>query len=299
MRVLLAAVPWLLVGCFDAPASMLIERVIPTESASPVEPELPPLWPDERVVLSPPRVQVPAGGRRLRVYLDAGHGAKGNRGVASAFCEWEQDFTLRVADHVARRLRATGLFDVRVSRKGKGLVPYAQRVQEAERWKADAFLSLHADSRSSGTYWSPPEVQHLCVRSDEVPGFSILWSDEGTETLTAQRLVLARSIATRMADTGFLPYSGIDYLGLYDGDVTPGVFVSRHPPGARIYVLRKPKIPSVIIETHHARDVREALRWREPETLDGFADALAAALLDATGKRDRQWKRKSHAQETP
>lgn len=63
----------------------------------------------------------------------------------------------------------------------------------------------------------------------------------------------------------------------------PGVFVERHKPNKRIMMLRRPGVPSVIIETHHAWDTREAARWEEPRTRQVFATAVHAALVDVWG----------------
>ena len=84
-----------------------------------------------------------------------------------------------------------------------------------------------------------------------------------------------------MREAGFWPYRGGEYAGLYEHDAEqPGVFVDRHAPAQRIFVLRRPSMPSALIETHHALDPREAERWSEPHTLDVFASAVAAALVD-------------------
>ena len=39
-------------------------------------------------------------------------------------------------------------------------------------------------------------------------------------------------------------------------------------------------MPAVIVETHHSLDVEESARWREDATLESFAAALAAGLVD-------------------
>lgn len=237
-------------------------------------------WPSPLAELSPPELLIPKKGRRFRIYLDAGHGAPGNSGTQSAFCEAEEDFTLRVARHLAEKLRASGRFVVKLSRDGAKRPRYQDRVREANEWNADAFLSLHMDARGYANAWEPSPGK-FCWRSDDTPGFAILWSDDAPQKLKQRRLSLAQAIAAQLQTTGFLAYDGVDYTGLYDGDEQPGVFVDRHVPGRRIYVLRRPKVPSVIIETHHALDVRETTRWREPRTLDAFSDAVTAALLSS------------------
>ncbi|AKT36350.1 N-acetylmuramoyl-L-alanine amidase family protein [Chondromyces crocatus] len=221
-------------------------------------------------------MRLPAPGIARRVVLDAGHGASNNHGNTSCRCEAEESFTLTAARAVADRLESTGAFALRISRESDRAVEYRERVEEAETWGAEAFVSLHSDVRGQ------PE-RHVggCPVSNLSPGFSVLWSDEGEPALSARRLALARAVAARMEEAGFLPYGGAEYTGLYEPDpVQRGVFVDRHEPTKRIFVLRQPTMPSVLVETHHALDPREVARWDEPSTLDAFAAALGAALLD-------------------
>lgn len=267
MVILLAAV----LGC--APPEL---DAIPAAVADP-EPVLH-AWPHPDALLTATELVFPDGFGTKRVYVDAGHGAKGNSGATSAYCEAEQDMTLRVAEGLAERLEATEHFEVVLSRDGDDRVEYRDRVARADAWPADAFLSLHGDARGEPSHWTPAGGSS-CPRQDASPGFSVLWSDEGEADRTAPREQLARSLAGRLVSAGFLPYHGVEYEDLY-GLTAPGVFVDRHVPSKRILVLRRPAVPSVIVETHHLWDVREAERWRDEATLDAFADAVAAALVD-------------------
>ncbi|WP_437510172.1 N-acetylmuramoyl-L-alanine amidase family protein [Sorangium sp. So ce1099] len=238
-------------------------------------------FPGARVV-APSALFPPDFGVR-RIYLDAGHGAPGNTGNLSCFCVEEQDFTLSAARALAERLNATGRFEARVGRTGDRPLPYQERAADAARWRAEAFVSLHSDVRGRIETWSPAPGR-TCPLSLAAPGFAVLWSDEGDPALCALRLALARAFARRMEEAGLMPYRGAAYSGLYEPDAAqPGVFVDRHPPDQRIFVLRRPSMPSVLIETHHALDAREAARWTEPATLDAFAAAAAAALADTLG----------------
>jgi len=171
--------------------------------------------------------------------------------------------------------------EVRLSRERGALVEYADRLADAEAWGADAFVSLHSDVRGHTERWSPgPE--RACPIALEAPGFAVLYSDEGDPALADHRLALGRAVARRMLEAGFLPYGGADYTGIYAADPEArGVFVDRHTPEQRIFVLRRTGMPAVLVETHNALDPREATRWRAPETLDAFAAAIAAALGDA------------------
>ncbi len=255
----------------------------PPAQPAPASPTVAPLpaWPAPGAPLTKLAVAAPKGFRKKRIYLDAGHGAAGNTGNQSVLCEDEQDFTLRVGLDLKKRLEATGLFVVKLSRRAPGQrVAYPDRVTAAQAWGAHAFISLHSDSRGMASLWqATPERQ--CPRQDATPGYSVLWSDESTEPLLSRRVGLARALAKAMGEAGFLPYDGVDYTGLYDGDTVPGVFVDRHAPGKRVMVLRRPRVPSVIIETHHALDFEENERWKEERTLEAFAAAVARGLVEA------------------
>jgi N-acetylmuramoyl-L-alanine amidase len=251
------------------------------QPATGAPPAVLPSWPAPGAPLTVQSLTVPKGFRKKRIYLDAGHGYRDNTGNSSVTCEAEANFTLRVAQDLARRLEATGQFRVRLSHKAGQDVSYRTRISEAESWRADAFVSLHSDARGQAIWWEPEPGQR-CLRQDSTPGFSVLWADDTAEPLKTRRMTLVRSLSQHIREAGFLAYNGVDYEGLYAGDPEhPGVFVDRHEPGYRIMMLRRPRIPSVIIETHHALDFEEAERWKEPRTLEAFASAVAQGLVDA------------------
>jgi N-acetylmuramoyl-L-alanine amidase len=226
--------------------------------------------------------QFPAGFGTRRIVLDAGHGAPGNTGNRSAFCVDEQDFTRSLSDDVARVLADSGHFEVKLTRPDATLVPYRDRVRTAEDWAAAAVVSLHSDVRGHAEPWQPG-AGRSCLHDHDAPGFSVLWSDFGEAVLVARRAALARATANALGSTGFVAYDGGEYHAEYAGDSVPGVFLDRHPESERIFVLWRPTVPSIIVETHNALDEREALRWNQAETRDAFAHALMSALVAALG----------------
>lgn len=241
-------------------------------------------WPGERARLTKLAVDFPPGFGVARVVIDPGHGAPNNRGNSSSYCVDEQDVMMELAEALRDRLEATGHVEVQVSREPGVPLEYAKRVDEAAAWGAQAFVSLHSDVRGKVERWMPAPGR-VCALALDAPGFSVLYSDEGDVALVALRHGFARAMATRMAEVGFPAYGGGSYTGLYDADDTvSGVFVDRHAPDRRIYVLRRTTMPAIIVETHNALDPREASRWTRRETLDAFAGAVAAALADVLGQ---------------
>lgn len=235
-------------------------------------------WPESADALSIPSWAPWPQQKRLRVFIDAGHGAAGNDGNVGCYGQLERDHTRAVAAHLAFVLASLGPFDVGLSRRDDQQPDYKSRIRFAESFKADVIISLHSDARGDVALW-----QHdggLYRRGVESPGFSVLWSDEGAHSVVARRARLGRAIGTSMRAAGFIAYSGADYGLLYRPDsMERSGWIDIRPDTKRVYFLRASPIPTVIVETHHALDPREVDRWAETHTVDVFALAIANALL--------------------
>ncbi|MBN2797724.1 MAG: N-acetylmuramoyl-L-alanine amidase [Deltaproteobacteria bacterium] len=242
---------------------------------APAAPPAAPVWPEAGAPLARVVQRFPGNFNVHRVYLDPGHGAPGNRGNVGVLCQVEQEENLAMSLELRDHLVHTGRFEVRLARAGDAHPGYRARVAEAEAWGAEVYLSLHTDARGAAAPWIAPDGQR-CLRGLGSVGPSVLWSDEGAAPARRERL--ATRLAEAMTATGLPPYSGEDYVGLYD-KTAPGVFVDRHQPGSRIFVLRAPSMPSAIVETHNALHLDEVARWEEPATRAAFCDAVTAALI--------------------
>ncbi len=267
----------LLLACASPPEPAATER--PALEPTPAVSAPLPGWPDYAARLDALPVEFPEGFGVRRIFLDAGHGAPGNPGNTSAWCETESDVMFALSGPLGEALEATGHFEVLRSRQPGELVSYGDRLRAASAWGAEIFISLHSDARGRLIPWEPTPGQ-VCYHNPDAPGFSVLWSDEGG--LAESRLALARALAASMSLGGFRPYDGGDYIGLYAPDErVAGVFVDRHEPRRRIRFLRRPTMPSVIIETHHALDPQAAVRFREPETARALHAAVIVGLVEA------------------
>jgi len=237
-----------------------------------------PTWPAADAVLDTTALAVPEDFGVRRVALDPGHGNTGNSGLESADCTKEEDFTRALGTHFRDALVATGHFEILDLRDADAGAEYRARIDAAATWGAEALVSLHADSRGTGSQ-TEVEGRGSCPQNAAEPGFSVLYSDEGTEGVVAPRRALARAVAARMSGLGLPAYDGADYGNAYDADASAGVFVDRRG----LFMLRRPTMPSVIFETHHAWHPEEWARWQEASTRDAAALALAQALVDVLG----------------
>lgn len=188
------------------------EQRAPEPEPAPEEPaRQAPEWPAEGAPLTVLDVRVPDDFEVRQVYIDAGHGLAGNPGAVGAYCQQEQDFNLAAAQELADRLSRLGAFEVRVSRDDNQGPGYNERLREANAW-ADVLLSLHFDARmaAEADTWSPEEGQN-CRYNEGEHGFSVLYSDEGSEELQKLRRELAIDLSRNLVAAGFPPYLGRDY----------------------------------------------------------------------------------------
>lgn len=238
-----------------------------------------PTWPAPGAQLLLLAPGIPGTWHERRVVIDPGHGAPGNFGNTNTDCRKEGDEMWRVAQRLIARLDRPGVFDVRSSRPGGAVVDYGTRIAMADAWPAEALISLHSDARAGTNWHLDPHTG--CPQTSGAWGFTVLWADEGSVDLVSARKRLADLVAAKLVLAGFPPYGGEDYTGLYTGDPEhPGVFLDRHEPEQRIRMLRRPLVPSIIVETHQALDPDEVARWDDSHTVDVFTLALRAALVE-------------------
>jgi N-acetylmuramoyl-L-alanine amidase len=227
-------------------------------------------WPNPGAPLHPVALSAPRNLPDTTVFVVGGHAngrtKKGNTGVHGQI---EADVNLWTAEQLVKRLEATGWFRVVMGRTGEQRPSYGARIRHAERVGADVFIELHTDARGHLIPWAYTPNEWV-YRADGAFGFSVLYN-EGS-SIGPERRRLAQHVGAQLSRIGLPPFP--EYGNAYDNDAVPGVCIDRRG----LMMLRRPSIPSIIIETHNAKDFEESLRWRETATLDAFASALIEAI---------------------
>jgi N-acetylmuramoyl-L-alanine amidase len=95
---------------------------------------------------APPREATTAAAGRPVVVIDAGHGGVDAGTVSPATGTPEKKVVLEMARTLARRLRATGRYEVITTRDDDTFLALGERVRIARAHHADLFLSVHADA---------------------------------------------------------------------------------------------------------------------------------------------------------
>jgi len=119
------------------PVSFMASLAVPAQNKPEVAASVPaPVVPD-----NPEAKQ----SRRRVIVIDPGHGGvdPGTHGRGGTL---EKDVVLTFGRELAKRLRATGRYDVYMTRDKDVFIPLRERVAIARRHKADLFISIHCNS---------------------------------------------------------------------------------------------------------------------------------------------------------
>ncbi len=181
-----------------------------------------------------------------KIYIDQGHNPQNPNAGAEGNGYREQDLVQRIGVLTAERLRAAGL-DVRLSRPTSetqlgtsNASSLAARVNDANSWGADYFISLHANA-SEITSASGSEGLVYNLYSAAVP--------------LAENILVRLNEATGLQDRGIVPRPGL-------------------------YVLRRTRMPATLIELGFITNPRDAdLMANSPELFaEGIANGVLQFL---------------------
>lgn len=229
----------------------------------------------------------PARSRPYVIVLDAGHGGT-DPGAPSGKGGIEKEVTLAIVraarNAIESRARELGIpVVVRLTRDGDHFVPLGGRVRMARDWKADLFISVHADSapnanaRGASVYTlsevaSDREAARVAAkenRADLIAGVDL--SSEN------------REVANILVDLGRRDSmnASADFAdSLRDGLEPEGVgFRSQFHRFANFQVLRNLGVPAVLLETGYLSNSEDAEYLFSRRGQQAIANGIAAGTL--------------------
>lgn len=262
-----------------APEGVLWRYVIDIKSKKAIAPA--PV-PDAVVKPEPVKpVAVVAPGVKKRIAIDAGHG--GQDPGAHGQLQKEKFVTLRFAKALKAALDKTGRYEAFLTRGGDTFIALHERVNIARKQKADAFISLHADSNPStgarglsiytlSDEASDDEAEALAARenkSDIIDGIDLGVADADVADILidlTQRETMNKSAA--LADK---------IVKAMDKRIT---LLARTHRYAGFRVLKAPDIPSVLIELGFLSNKSDEAKLASSE-YQSHVSASVLAGLDA------------------
>ena len=219
----------------------------------------------------------PEAVRDLVIAIDAGHGGDDPGAHGSAGTN-EKDVVLAIARRLAGLIGDERGMRAVMIRDGDYFVGLRQRIQKARKYKADLFVSIHADAftdrRASGSsvftlsqHGATSEAARWLAdsenASDLVGGVSL---DDKDDLLASVLLDLSQTATTE---------DSIDLGGKVLGNLSRvGNVHKARVQQAGFVVLKSPDIPSILVETAFISNPSEERKLRDPRHQKVLAQAI-------------------------
>ena len=215
---------------------------------------------------------------KFRIVLDVGHTAE-SEGAISARNVAEFVFNLRLAQRIEQKLKAEGFAETRLLlTEGKARSSLVKRVAAANNLHANLFLSIHHDSvpNSFLENWEfEAKKSHF---SDRFSGYSVFVSRNNADFKTS--LSIAELLGKEMKARG-LQYAqqySQHIMGRYQHPLLnkeTGVYSYN-----QLVVLRKTRMPAVLLEAGSIINRDEELKMDSPERRDIIGSGVTAAMKE-------------------
>ncbi len=225
---------------------------------------------------------------RKKIVIDAGHGGK-DPGGRKLFGLKEKEMNLLVAKELYELLKGGEMFDVLLTRNSDVFVPLADRSIIANNFKADIFISIHAnasrDRREKGF-----EIYFMSEKASD-PGAaevadyenSVVGLEDGGGQPDATAMLLHS-----MARNEYLN-EGSRLAGLVSTEMekrTP--FVNRGVKQAAFYVLRGTYSPGILVEMGFMSNSSDEKVLNDKKGRTKIANAIHKGILKYAEMK--QWK---------
>jgi N-acetylmuramoyl-L-alanine amidase len=221
--------------------------------------------------------------RLITIALDAGHGGE-DPGARGASGSREKVITLQIAKKLKAKIDAEPNMRAMLTRDGDYFVPLGTRVVKARKFKADLFISIHADAftnpaaRGSSVFAlsekgaTSASARYLAKKeneSDLIGGVSL----GGRDPVLAKTL-LDLSQAATINDSLKLGKAVLGHIG----DINK--LHKNHVEQAGFAVLKSPDIPSILVETAFISNPEEEKKLID----DAYQDKLVDSILNGIKK---------------
>jgi N-acetylmuramoyl-L-alanine amidase len=249
----------------------IVQKQRRTETASPVTPRT-------------DRLDATGRDRGLiRIVLDPGHGGI-DSGAVGTSGTLEKSLVLSYSRRFAESLRATGRYEVIMTREDDSFISLRKRVEFARAHDADLFLSVHANSFAGGVEVKGATVYTLSERASDRVAAAVAASENRADILAGMDLPEEDSDQvkdilldlTRRETKNF----GIVFAKTLITELRErGIKLTSDPrKEASFMVLEAPDVPSALIELGYLSSAQEEALMKSAEWQDKTADAMVRAV---------------------
>jgi N-acetylmuramoyl-L-alanine amidase len=223
------------------------------------------------------------GSRDLIIAIDAGHGGE-DPGATGRHGTREKNVTLAIAKLLKERIDNEPGMRAMLTRDGDYFVPLRDRIDRARQFKADMFISIHADAvrdRSvtgssvytlSGKGATNEAARLLADRENAADLMGGVSLSDKNNVLASVLLDLTQGASMSASlDAAARVLNQLDRIGdIHHSDVQQAGFV----------VLKSPDIPSMLVETAFISNPQEEARLSSAHHQAKLADAILSGVRE-------------------
>jgi N-acetylmuramoyl-L-alanine amidase len=214
-----------------------------------------------------------------RLVIDPGHGGD-NLGALGVAGIREKSLSLAAARRIAAYVRGHSNVDVRLTRTDDTAIALRDRPRMANEWRADAFVSIHANAHQEALAHGM-EVFFLAADSSAEAARALIEADEGTQQSAVGEL--AWTVGAIVNDLGLAAAharSQVLAAALADAlQQTRPVERFRGVRQAPFGVLKESTMPAVVLELGYITHESEARTLLQADTQARFGQAMLLALV--------------------
>ncbi len=230
--------------------------------------------------------------KRYLVVIDPGHGGK-DTGATAGRRYREKDVVLAISKKVRKHLQRLG-FRVYMTRTRDRFVRLRDRTRYANRKKADAFVSIHANAigsykrdtakglesyflqvtRSARSMRVAAKENSVVLRAKDMISKNVILN-----LMTGPKIVMSNKLAIDL-QKGMLKNARSRYRGVDDHGVRPGPF----------WVLVGAQMPAVLVEVGYITHPVEKKRLIDPKYQDLIAKGIAEGISNYFANREREFE---------
>ncbi len=214
----------------------------------------------------------------FRVVIDPGHGGK-DSGALGAYGLKEKDIVLDIARRLEVMLDRKG-YDVKMTRRSDKFLSLEKRTNEASRWHADLFVSIHANasesSRAAGfEVWAPRRLdEHDFSEDVRKKNHQLLFQHWNMQERN-------RHLEKTLEDMLY-QYKHVKSLKLAStiskGSSGKILSKNRGVKQSGFFVLRNTLVPSVLVEVGFISNRKEARQLKKSSYRQKIAEMLAESV---------------------
>jgi N-acetylmuramoyl-L-alanine amidase len=216
-----------------------------------------------------------------RVVIDAGHGGFDPGAVGKGGLK-EKDVTLDLALNIHQKLMQQGNIKSFLTRTGDYYVPLSARTVTANQYQADLFISLHINaskkraSHGSETYFCSEKASS--AEAEKLAAFenSVLKFDEPFKKQKGH--IDIEDILFKLEQKLYWSESGKFAQTFQERFKRHLPLRSRGVHSANFYVLRRTKMPSILLETGFISNPDEEAMLRSPDFRGQIVDSIVKGL---------------------